>query len=448
MSQSLPALIFLLPFVGALLCAIVGWLHRSVAYWIATATLGLTVAAVLGAGSVMLTDGTVNVFMGNWAPPLGIAWRLDRLTFIGVAMVAAVAFTVIAGSQRAVRLETPGREIFFYSCSLLLVSGLMGMLLTADLFNLFVFVEVVSLSSYALVGAGGVGAPLAAMRYLIIGSIGASFYLLGVGFLLGATGSLNMDDVASLLPTSDPRLVMIAIVLITVGLSIKMGLFPLHGWMPGAYSRCPVVSSSLMAPLVTKVSALALIRIIVSVYGLDWLRGEQMVMQLLAWTGAVAMIAGGLLAFLQSNLRRMLAMSSVAQIGLVVAGLGQAGSWTVAGSILHVLSDSLMKSTLFLAAGIALLHYGIERVDQLGRLRGRSPWLMAFFTIGGLSLLGIPPLCGFFGKYYVIAGALRQQHWALAAAVILGSVMSGLYVFHLIERINISKNEKEEWSTD
>jgi multicomponent Na+:H+ antiporter subunit D len=438
MIEILPALLFMTPFLAALLCSVIGWLGRGVAWWVTIVAMALTMLLALVGAHRVLTVGPMHMFMGGWRPPLGIEWVLDPLAVLGTLLVSGVSLVVLWGARETVSAEMPGRELYFYSCSLLLVSGLLGMVVTGDLFNLFVFVEVASLSAYALVAAGGRGSAQAAFRYLIIGSLGATLYLVGVGFLFAATGSLNMQDVGRLLASGEPRLASIALILIVAGLAVKMGLFPLHSWMAPAYSRTSAASAALMAPLVTKVAAYALIRVLLRVYGLEYLREEGHVLLLLSWAGALAMIAGAALALLQQDLRRLLAYSSVSQVGLIALGFGLANASAMTGAMLHLVNDALMKGTLFLAAALALLRFGVSKVDDLNQLRGRAPLTTAAMSVAALSLVGIPPLSGFFGKWYVLAGALDAHQWPLAAAVVMSTVLTGVYAFRIIDRLFFS----------
>ena len=432
--SSLPIVLYAVPFLAALLVASLGWYVRGAARIIAVSAMALTAALAALLLVRVMAEGTLHTPLGGWPPPLGIALVVDRLSALMALLVSGVAMLTVAGSLRHVIQELPGRETLYYSCVLLVTAGLIGIAVTGDLFNLFVHLEVASLASYALVAAGGRGAPRAAMAYLIIGSVGASLYLLGVGFLYAATGTLNMADASRLVAAANPRLVMVGTLLIVTGLGIKMALFPLHAWMPAAYQLAPAAAAAFMAPLVTKVSAYALIRV------LFWVHGEALLrtggaLEMLAWAGAAAIVAGGALALVEADLRRMLAYSSIGQMGIVMLGVGLANTAGMTGAVLHIASDALMKSVLFLAAGIALLRFGVSRVDDLNRLRGRAPWTGAAITVAGLSLVGVPPLAGFFGKWYVLNGALQEGRWMFVAALILGSLASVGYVFRILERL-------------
>jgi multicomponent Na+:H+ antiporter subunit D len=432
--SNLPILLYLIPFFGALLVASVGWFIRGASRWIAIAALVLTAGLSLVGILRVMAEGTLRTPMAGWAPPLGIELMLDPLSAFVAAILGVVGLITVAGSMAAVRQEQAGGETAYYACVLIVVTGLMGIVVSADLFNVFVQIEIASLAAYALVASGGRGAPRAALAYLIIGTAGASLYLLGVGFLFAATGTLNMTDAGALLAAADPTLVFVGTLLIIAGLGTKMALFPLHTWMPAAYQFSPSASAAFMAPLFTKICAYSLIRILFWVHGGEMLR-EVAALEILAWAGAAGIVVGGVLAFVQADLRRLLAYSSVGQMGIVALGVGLANTTSLTGAVLHIANDALMKGVLFLAAGVALLRFGVVRVEDLNRLRGRAPWTAAAVVVAGLSLIGIPPLSGFFGKWYVLSGTIQEGRWAFTAAIVIGSLASIGYVFRIIERL-------------
>ncbi|HUG27951.1 MAG TPA: proton-conducting transporter membrane subunit [Gemmatimonadales bacterium] len=442
--SNLPALLFLVPFLSALLAAVAGRFSAPWARRVALGGLLATAGLALMAVPRVLAGGVLRTELGGWPPPIGIELLLDPLSAFMAVMVSVVALVILVGSQGQVRQELPRQEALYYPTALLMISGLMGIGITADLFNLFVQIELASLSAYALVAAGGRGAPRAGLNYLVIGSFGASLYLIGTGFIYAATGSLNMADVALRLADADPQLVLVGGLLMVAGLGIKMALFPLHLWMPNAYSRGPSVSATLMAPLVTKVSAYALLRIMFWVFGRDGLTEERFLLDVIALGGAAAAVAGGVMALVQSDFRRLLAYSSIGQMGIVALGIGLANHDGVVGATLHIANDALMKAVLFLAAGTALLRFGVRNVDDLSTLRGRAPWTSAAIAVASLSLVGIPPLAGFFGKWYVLSGTLAAGRWWLTAALVLGSLASVGYVIRILERLFFGpKSEKD-----
>lgn len=435
MSSNLPTLLFLVPFLAALVCAALGGRRPRLIAGISASAMVLTAGLSIWAVVRVLGHGALRAHFGGWLPPVGIEWVLDPLSALMVLLVGAGGAIVLIGSLGSVRRELYRRESLFHAAALLMICGLMGMAMTNDLFNLFVMLEVASLSAYALVAAGPRRAPVAAMDYLVMGSLGASLYLLGVGFLYAGTGSLNMSDVALRLAQADPRLTLSGLALVLAGLGVKMGLFPVHTWMPAAYSTAPSPASSLMAPLATKISAYALLRVLYWVFQPQYLHEHEVLLDVLCWSGAIAIVWGGVRAAMQQDLWRLLAYSSVSQMGLVALGAGLANQSGLTGAVLHIANDTLMKGALFLAAGTLLVRFGVRRVDELARVRGRAPWTAAVFVVAGLSLVGIPPLSGFYGKWYVLQGALEAGRWTLAAAIVLGSLATAFYVFRLIEQL-------------
>lgn len=443
-TSNVPVLLFVIPFVSALFAVAGGWFFRGSERWITLAAMAATAGVAVTALPRVMTEGSLHTHMGGWAPPIGIEVLLDPLSAVMAVVVAVTAFILAAGMGSQVAQEMRGREAIFYATLLLLLSGLMGLVITNDLFNLFVQIEVASLAAYALVASGGRGAPRAGLSYLIIGTMGATLYLMGAGFLYAGTGTLNITDVAQRLHMADPTLVLVGGILMIGGLGTKMALFPLHVWMPAAYSLSPTVSATFMAPLVTKVSAYVLLRVVFWVYGAGSLVVEDILLHLVAWGGAAAALVGGVLAFIQKDFRRLLVYSSVGQMGIVALGIGLANTSGVTGAVLHIAADALMKGVLFLAAGIALLRFGVRNVDELTRLRGRAPWTAATMTVALLSLIGIPPLLGFFGKWYVLTGALIEGRYALAAALMIGSVATIGYSFRIIEKLYFTPVEVDQ----
>lgn len=439
MNSLYPILIYLAPFSGALLCASVGWWYRGAARGIALTALGVMAALVVAGGMSTLKAGSLHTHLGGWAPPLGIELVLDPLSLLMAALVAGVSLTVLAGLGRPVKAELEGRETAFYALSLLLVAGMTGMVVTGDLFNMFVHLEVTSLSAYALAGSGRPGAARAGLNYLLIGSLGASLYLLGVGFVYAGTGTLNMADALTRLTDAPAALAGMGATLIVAGLAVKMALFPVHGWMPSAYAATTSPAAALMAALVTKVAAYALVRILFWSYGAERLGALPTLMEALGWAGAAAIVIGGALAFLQNDLRRLLAYSSVSQMGLIAVGVSLANRDGLTGAILHIVNDGLMKAVLFLAAAAALARFGVRRVDELGALRGRTPGTIAIIATAGVSLIGLPPLAGFFGKWYVLLGALEAERWTFVAAIGVGTLITAGYVFRILEPLLFAK---------
>jgi multicomponent Na+:H+ antiporter subunit D len=275
---------------------------------------------------------------------------------------------------------------------------------------------------------------MAAYRYLIMGTIGATFYIIGVGLLYMMTGTLNMADLAERLPAvAETRTILTALAFLTVGISLKLALFPLHLWLPNAYAFAPSVVSAFLAATATKVAVYALIRIYFTIFGGVDVFATLAVREVLMGLAIVAMFAGSLVAIYQNNVKRMLAYSSIAQIGYMVLGISIASVTGLSGGIIHLFNHALMKGALFLAMGCVFLRLGSVHIRDLDGIGRRLPLTMAAFLVGGLSLIGVPLTVGFISKWTLIQAALERGWWPLAVIILLTSLLAVVYVWRVVE---------------
>ncbi len=432
MIQHVPVLIVVIPLVAALIVPLIAL--RCVA-WAQAITLLALLGVVACAGTALtraLAMGPLHYELGGWAPPWGIAYVLDPLSG-GMALLIGIVATLVAVYTRPyLNGWTTSRTGLFLSLFLLLATGLLGMVATGDLFNLYVFLEISSLAGYALLACGSIRSAVATFRYLIIGTIAATFYLLGVGYLYALTGSLNMADVATRLgDIGHSGAFAVAITFMVVGLSIKAALFPLHGWLPDAYTYAPAPVMGFISAVMAKVSAYALFRVLYFV-----LRPTEPVSQVLtglSWVAAIAILAGSLLAVAQRDVRRMLAYSSVSQMGYIFLGLALGTPTALKGALLHVLNHAIMKGCLFLAAGGVQWRTGGYRLEDFTGMSRRMPLTMAAIVLAAISMIGLPPTAGFFSKWYLIQGAMEARAWIFVAVFVGSSLLSAVYFFRLIE---------------
>lgn len=446
MREHLPILIPISLFIGALLVPLCRRGSERWPFIVAfTAVLAGTAASAAGLWAAVATGQSIRYFFGGWAPPVGIELVLDPLSAFFCLLITGVASFVICHGRTVVRRETPGKAVPFYSLVLLLLGGLCGIVLTGDLFNLYVFLEISSIATYALVALGDRRAPVAAFRYLILGTVGASFYLLGVGFLFMMTGSLNMADVALILgETGHSPATITALVLIVLGLGLKMALFPLHAWLPDAYTYASSTATALIAPIGTKVAAYALIRVLYYVYERDLVSAELSLSQIITWLGAAGILWGGLMGMAQTDLKRMLAFSSVGHVGYIALGVGLASPLGLIGALLHTLNHALMKACLFLISGSLLEKRGNCQIGSLDNsLRLQMPWTMCAFAVVALSMIGLPPTAGFFSKWYLVLGALEQGGWILVGAIVVSSLFSVVYFFRILEKVYLRSPDRD-----
>lgn len=430
----LPVLQVLAPLLSAPLCVLLR--RERVSYAIAFVVSWLSLAMSIALLQQVLATGPISYELGGWAPPWGIEYRVDAVNAYVLLIVAAIGAAVItyAGPSVAREIEAE-RRYLFYTSYLLCLAGLLGVTITGDAFNVFVFLEISSLSSYILISLGKDRRALtAAYRYLIFGTIGATFYLIGVGLLYQVTGTLNIADLAARIePLTASRTVRAAFAFIAVGLAMKAALFPLHIWLPNAYAYAPSVVSAFLAATATKVSIYLLLRVFLTIFGASFAFDEMNLGLVLLPFAVAAMFVGSLVAIFQPDIKRMLAYSSIAQIGYMVLGISIATALGVAAGMLHLFNHALMKATLFMAMGCVFYRIGSVRLDAMAGLGKRMPWTMAAFVAGGFSLIGVPLTVGFVSKWYLILAALERDWWWAAALILVSSLLAIIYVWRVIE---------------
>ena len=434
MAEHYPILQVVVPLIAAPLCVFLrngraAWGLAVLASWSA---LGLSLALL---GRVM-SSGVISYAIGAWAPPIGIEYRVDivhaRVLVIVSGIGALVAPYALAGAEREIEAR---RISLFYSAYLLCLSGLLGIAITGDVFNVFVFLEISSLSAYALISLGQDRRALtSAFRYLVMGSVGATFIVIGIGLLYSMTGTLNMADLAVLLPDVwESRTVKVAYGFLAVGFCLKLALFPLHLWLPNAYTYAPSPVTAFMASTATKVAVYMLLRFFLTVFGAAFSFDVMALDRVLMPLALTAIVSMSLVAIFQVNVKRLLAYSSVAQVGYMILGLSFATVTGLTATLLHLFNHALMKGALFMAMGCVMYRIGSVRIEAMAGLGRRMPATMAAFVAGGLSLVGVPLTVGFVSKWFLILGALERGWWPVAVLVLLTSLMALVYVWRVVE---------------
>ncbi len=434
MMEHLPALVIVVPLLSALVAGMLSWTRPGYCFPLALGALLVSAACALGLLFRAATQGPVEYFLGNWPPPVGIAYRVDTLAGLVVAAVTISALLNLWASRQQVAAEFQHKQGAFYTLYLLAVVGLVGIVVTGDAFNLYVLLEITSLTGYALVGMGQGRAPLAGLNYLIMGTIGACFYLLAIGYLYTATGTLNMLDLARLLPPMyHSSTVLIAFMLALVGLWVKMAFFPLHAWLPGAYSLAPSPAAGLLAPLMTKVMIYVMLRLMITVFTPAYVFGVVGLSGAVVWLATAAIVAGALLALSARDFRRMLTYIIIGEVGYMVGGAWLGNRLGMSGAILHIVNDAFMTLCLFLAAGALAQRVSDLRLENFRGLFAKMPFTMGALVVGALSIIGVPPTCGFFSKWYLILGGLEAGHYQFVAALIFSSLVSVVLFFRVFE---------------
>jgi len=430
----LPILQVVVPLLCAPVCVLLrdaklSWLWATIVTWVA-----FFIALVL-LGKV-LASGLIVYELGSWPPPWGIEYRIDAANALVLVIVTAIAAITLPYAKASVEKEVARPRIYlFYLMYMLCMTGLLGITTTADAFNLFVFLEISSLSSYVLISLGGNRRALtASYRYLIMGTLGATFYIIGVGMMYMMTGSLNMADLATLLPAVDhTRTVLAAFAFVVVGLGLKLAMFPLHTWLPNAYAFAPSAVTVFLASTATKVAIYALLRLVFTVFGgTDLFTGTDISLILII-VALIGMFAGAFVAIFQTDVKRMLAYSSVSQVGYMVLGIGMATAAGLTGSIVHLFNHAVMKGAAFMAVGAMFYVVGSVKLDDLAGIGKRMPVTTAVFLVAGLSLIGTPVTVGFISKWQLVQASLALGWWYVAAGILLSSLLAIVYVWRVVE---------------
>lgn len=436
--NNLPALQVVLPMLAAPLIVFIR-LPR-LAWWIATVTvwLGFAVSCALLVAWAR-AGGMIEYAMGGWEAPFGIVYRVDALCIFVLLLVNGVAAVVMPYARLSIASEIPEHRLhLFYALFLLCLTGLLGIVITGDAFNVFVFLEISSLASYAIIAMGpDRRAVTAAFQYLILGTTGGTFLLIGIGLMYMVTGTLNMADLAARLPfAEEERTVTAALAFTAVGLAIKLAAFPLHQWLPNAYTFAPNAVTVFLAATATKVAAYAIIRFLFGVFGQDYAEATP-IGEIARVLAVAAMLAGSLVAIFQTNLKRLLAWSSVAQIGYIVLGISLATVWGLKAGLLHMLNHAVIKGALFMAVGAVAYRLGSVALSDWDGIGKRMPWTMAAFVAGGLALIGVPLTAGFVSKWALLEAALAQGDRGsmfYTAAILIASLLAVVYIWRIVER--------------
>lgn len=436
MTRHLPLILFLLPLGLAICLPLIGIKHRE---WCRVLVIILVAGMVLVSTANLvgvLETGTIHYAFGGWAAPLGIEWVADGLASVMTVALSHVALVCVIFLSSVLFPYLGSRIVPFYTLVLLLIASLTGMVFAGDLFNLFVFLEVSALCAYALVGLAGGKALVAGFRYLILGTFGASLYLLGVGYLYAETGTLNMADLAQRVPPLvGSKAIAVGVLFMFIGLGIKMALVPLHGWLPDAYTYAPDRVSPMLASLVTKVALYGWIRIMFWVLGAHAVVYQIPLLYLVGVLGALAALIGAFLALSQIEIKRMFAYGGLSHIGLVLVGISLGNQTGFVGGVFYLLNDAVMQAGLFFWAGAIIHLYGVRTLEDLVRLHGGAGWMSVALVVIALSMIGIPPTGGFFGKWYIILGAVEAQNYLAIVSVLIATLLTLAYFLKLFERI-------------
>ncbi len=440
----LPILAIVIPLFSAPLCVLVS--SRRLTRLLAVAVCWITFGISVWLLARVMQQGPVSYELGGWKAPYGIVYVIDHLSAFVMVFVSGLAAIVLTGSGASIDFEIPrSKHYLFHATYLLCMTGLMGICATGDLFNVFVFLEISSLSTYALISLGkSRRARLAAFQYLVMGTIGATFILIGIGLLYQMTGSLNMADMAGQLQKvwrvdgttwAGSRTMLVAFAFLTIGLSIKMAVFPLHSWLPNAYTYAPSAVTGFVAATASKVSIYAFIRVVFSIFTPQFafellpLRSELMIFAL------IGIYVASTVAIYQRNIKRLLAYSSIGQIGYMLLGISIANEAGLTAGIVHMFNHALIKGGLFMAVACFALRLGSNRLDDYRGAGQTMPWTSLAWVIGGLGLIGVPLTAGFVSKWLLLTAAADTHNWTMAVLMLVSSLLAIVYVWRVVETL-------------
>jgi multicomponent Na+:H+ antiporter subunit D len=433
-AQHLPALQVVVPLVTAPLTVLLR--DRRAAYGLLLLAAWASFAIAIALWQQASAAGVVSYAIGSWAPPWGIEYRVDRLSAMVLVLVSGMAAVVLPATRASIEAELPREQHYlFYTMFALCLAGLLGITITGDAFNIFVFLEISSLSTYVLIAMGRERRALvAAYQYLIMGTIGATFIVIGIGLLYLQTGTLNLVDMGHRLrDIGGHRPVLAALAFLTVGLSLKLALFPLHQWLPNAYAYAPSVVAAFLAATATKVAVYALLRFYFSVFGESAVFNRLPMQEVMLMLALGGMFIASAVACFQDNLKRLFAYSSVSQIGYIVLGISFDSVTGLTASIIHLFNHAFAKGAIFLLLGGVAATLGGVTLDRVRGMGRRMPLTAFGITVGGLSLIGIPGTAGFVTKWYLVLAALQKGQWWLAFLIVLSSLIAVVYVWRFVE---------------
>ena len=407
--------------------------------WAATTAASLFAFAVAVALTRAVNGGVpIGYDVGGWPAPYGIVLHIDQLSALLLLVITGASTVALLFGKALLDQEVGGeRAPMFFAAWLLVLAGLCGIVATGDAFNLFVFLEISSLSTYILIAAGpDRRALMATYRYLILGTIGATFYLIGVGLIYMMTGTLNLADMADrVAQVAELQPVLVAAAFVTVGLALKAAVFPLHVWMPNAYTFAPHVVTVFLAACATKAAVYVLIRFDFTVFLPNLRDYDVHLATFLAPLAVLAFLVGSGVAIFERDLKRMLGYSSVAQIGYILLGVSLLSVTGLTGAIVHMFNHALIKGALFMAVACLAFRTGSVQLPDIAGCARAMPFTMAAVVVAGLSIVGVPLTAGFVSKWYLVLACLElgPPGYALAALVLIASLMALVYVWKVVE---------------
>lgn len=381
----------------------------------------------------VLNFGDYYYRIGHFNAPFGIEFHVGTVECIMGILFTFIAVMVIWYSIYSIHLDIKDDKIpLYYLLVNILIASLLGIIFSNDMFNVFVFIEIGNLASCGIVVVKDKKENIkAGMKYLIMSCLGSGLVLMGIAFLYSMTGHLNMTYIHKELVknyVNYPRAVLITLGLFTAGLGVKSAMFPLHTWLPDAHSNAPTTSSAILSSLVLKGYVLFLIKVLYRVFGIEIIRNFS-ILNIILLFGCLGMIFGSIFAILQKNFKRVIAYSTVAQMGYIFFAIGLGTEIGVIMSIFHIIGHAVTKAALFLCAGTIIHSTGHKNLQDLKGVGKEMPYTLGLFFIASLSMIGIPLLPGFVSKWYLSLGSIEANKTLLIGVILASSLLNAVYYF-------------------
>ena len=428
MLNHLPVLIIIFP----LSIAFIILLFKKYIIALSIFSIVFSLASLLKFAPSVLNGQVILYHLGGWQGPLGISLLIDGLSFFFAFITLGIGIMVILYS-----IPEKRHNHTYYFLLLLLLSSMVGTIFTADIFNMYILYDLVAIATYLLIAYYQQGVALkASFNYLLMSAVGLSLFLLGVGSLYAMSGTLHISSISEQLPeifAHNPQIIIMSLVLVITSMGIKMAMVPLHGWLPDAHSLAPSPVSAILSGVVVKVGLYCLIRLIFGLFSAEKIMVNIGTHYVLMVFGAITLFFGAMMAFTQTDLKRMLAYSTINQIGLILIGLGLNIHSGFQGALFHVLNHALLKSALFFCAGMIILQSGKRKIHDFAGYGEKNPVVALCFVVLSLGIIGIPPMNGFVSKFLICLAAIEAGYSILALVIVFASLITAAYYFRIIQ---------------
>jgi len=426
LKNHLPILIIIFPLVIAFLILFL----KKYSVQLSLTGIFASLFLLLRLTSEILNGNTIAYHLGGWEGPMGITLVIDGLSFYFSFLVLCAGIYIIFYSLYEEKYSSS-----YYFFLLLSISSMLGVIFTGDIFNMYIFYELLTISTYLLIAYLKKGKSLkASFNYLIMGGVGLSFFLLGVGFLYALFGFLDIALIAENfldIYLVHREMLMVSFALMVIGIGIKVALFPLHGWLPDAHSLAPSSVSALLSGITVKIGIYCLIRILYGIFSLEkyFFRRTGQIFLIL---GSVTLLFGATMALAQIDLKRLLAFSTINQIGIIMIGFGIGTKAGITGALFHILNHAILKISLFFCAGIIIKKTGSRLLQDLKGFGRREPFIVLSFTIASMGMIGIPSVNGFISKFIICSAAIEAGFPLIVVIILIASVITAAYYFKII----------------